>query len=68
MKASVCDLLLFHFLCSYSMFLDLIEQADELNGNVANDSPPLQVNATFMFWELGMDSQTLPCLLLIFAI
>lgn len=50
MKASVFeDPILFHFICHYSMFLELIKQADELNRNIAVDSFSLQVNAPVVF-------------------
>lgn len=59
MKASICeDLTLFHLICHYIVFLDLMEQADELNENVAGDSPSFQINVPTMFWELGRNSET----------
>ena len=34
------------------MFADLMEQVDELNGNIAVDSFSLQDNVPVMFWKL----------------
>lgn len=59
MKASICeDLTLFRLICHYIVFLDLMEQSDELNENVAGDSPSFQNNVPIMFWELGRNSET----------
>lgn len=64
MKAFIFDdLTLFHFISYCNMFLVLMEQANELNGNVAGDSPSLQVNVSFMVLDSGRSSQTLSCLL-----
>lgn len=64
-KPSICeDLTLFHFICPWSMFLDLMEQTDGLKGNVAVAPPSLQVNVPIMFGALGSNSEILPCLLI----
>lgn len=49
-------------MCYCSMLLVLMEQASELNGNVAGDSPSLQVNVPFVVLDLGRGSETLSCL------
>lgn len=52
--------ILFHFMCLCGMFSGLMQQAD---GNAAVHSSSLQVNIPVVFWELGRNSDPLPCLL-----